>query len=41
MKYVFKCASPQQDLAGNMDAWENGKDLLFKEVAKSVEAKFK
>lgn len=34
MKYVFKCASPQQDLAGNMDALENGNDLLFKEVGK-------
>lgn len=32
MKYVFKCATPQQDLAGNVYASENGKDLLFKEV---------
>lgn len=31
MKYVFKCATPQQDLAGNVYALENGKDLLFKE----------
>lgn len=33
MKYVFKCVMPQQDLAGNMCALENGNDLLFKEVA--------
>lgn len=32
MKYVFKCVTPQQDLAGNVYAWENGNDLLFKEV---------
>lgn len=32
MKYVFKCATPQQDLAGNVYALENGNDLLFKEV---------
>lgn len=31
MKYVFKCATPQQDLAGNVYALENGNDLLFKE----------
>lgn len=30
-KYVFKCMTPQQDLAGNMYALENGNDLLFKE----------
>lgn len=33
MKYVFKCVMPQQDLAGNMYASENGNTLLFKEVA--------
>ena len=32
MKYVFKYVTPQQDLAGNMYALENGNDLLFKEV---------
>lgn len=32
MKYVFKRVTPQQDLAGNMCALENGNDLLFKEV---------
>lgn len=32
MKYVFKCATPQQDLAGNVYALENGNALLFKEV---------
>ena len=37
MKYVFKCVTPRQDLAGNMYALENGNDLLFKEVAKRVE----
>lgn len=41
MKYVFKCATPHQDLAGNMFALENGNDLLFKEVEKSIETKFK
>lgn len=38
MKYVFKYVTPQQDLAGNMYALENGNDLLFKEVA---EGKYK
>ena len=37
MKYVFKCVTPRQDLAGNMYALENGNDLLFKEVAKRLE----
>lgn len=32
MKYVFKCATAQQDLAGNVYALENGKDLLFEEA---------
>lgn len=32
MKYIFKCMTPQQDLAGNMYALENVNDLLFKEV---------
>lgn len=32
MKYVFKSVTPQQDLAGNVYALENGNDLLFKEV---------
>lgn len=32
-KFVFKCVTPQQDLAGNMYALENGNDLLYKEVA--------
>lgn len=41
MKNAFKCVTPQQNLAGNMYAFENGNDLLFKEVAKSVEAKCK
>lgn len=36
MKYVFICVTPQQDLAGNMYALENGNDLLFKEVAGTV-----
>lgn len=40
MKYVFKCVTPRQDLAGNMYALENGNDLLFKEVARG-EAKYK
>lgn len=34
MKNVLKCATPQQDLAGNVYALENGNDLLFKEVFK-------
>lgn len=41
MKYVFKCKTPQQDLAGNMCALENGNDLLFKEVSKYGGAKYK
>lgn len=45
MKYVFKCATPQQDLAGNVYALRNGNDLLFKEVLKkkrgAEETKFK
>lgn len=32
MKYVFTRLTPQQDLAGNMCALENGNDLLFKDV---------
>lgn len=32
-KYVFKCMMPQQNLAGNTCALDDGNDLLFKEVA--------
>lgn len=34
MKYVFKCVTSRQDLAGNMYASENGNDLLFEDVTK-------
>lgn len=37
----IQMCNAQQDLAGNMYALENGNDLLFKEVAKTVEAKYK
>jgi len=37
MKYVFKCVTPQHALAANMNALENGNDLLFKKVAGKVE----
>lgn len=46
MKYVFKCVTPQQDLAGNVYALENGVTTSYlknikKKEEETEETKFK